>query len=130
MHEKQVPQLTREQAELINAGFLPRRYAAPVRLLRRLLWPFIRPFHFHTLDQIQKFAHLNEEVERLVLLQSNLRAEVAHLNEEVERLVLLQSILRAEVVTLDQIQKFAHLNEEVERLVLLQSNLRAEVVAL
>ena len=45
-------QMRQAQAELINAGFRPARHSGPVRLLRRLVWPFIRPFHFYTLDLV------------------------------------------------------------------------------
>ena len=45
-------QTRQAQAELINAGFRPARHSGPVRLLRRLVWPFIRPFHFYTLDLV------------------------------------------------------------------------------
>ena len=57
------------QAELIDAGFRPARAAGPVRLLRRLVWPFVRPFHFHTLDRVAAadaaIARLEAEVRRL-----------------------------------------------------------------
>ena len=62
-------QARRAQAELIDAGFRPARAAGPVRLLRRLVWPFVRPFHFHTLDRVAAadaaIARLETEVRRL-----------------------------------------------------------------
>ncbi len=69
-HGAEVQAQTRlAQAELIDAGFRPARAAGPVRLLRRLVWPFVRPFHFHTLDRVAAadaaIARLEAEVRRL-----------------------------------------------------------------
>ena len=62
-------QMRQGRAALIDAGFRPARHAGPVRLLRRLVWPFVRPFHFHTLDRLAvtdaAIARLEAEIRRL-----------------------------------------------------------------
>jgi FkbM family methyltransferase len=70
-------QLTAAEAELINAGFQPARHARAVRLVRRVLWPFIRPFHLHTMRQIEQLRAVHaEDAQRLVQAQSRLRSEL------------------------------------------------------
>ena len=65
----------RAQAELVEAGFHPVHQAALVRVLRRLVWPFIRPFHFHTLDRVAAadaaIARLEAEIRRLSVLAAD-----------------------------------------------------------
>ncbi len=67
-------QTRQAQAELIDAGFRPARYAGPVRLLRRLVWPFVRPFHFHTLDRVTRALDRAAATESAILrLEAELR---------------------------------------------------------
>ncbi len=67
--------VTLAQAALIDAGFRPNRHSGLVRLIRRLVWPFVRPFHFHTLEQAQSAAtsalQLQRRVDRLVVEQAD-----------------------------------------------------------
>jgi chromosome segregation ATPase len=134
MPEEQVAELTAAQAELIRSGFRPQRHSGPVRLVRRLLWPFMRPFHFHMLNHVQALAAAQTEVRsrteqishhelpgleaRLgALLETRNTYLLQQLNGElarIEHLISLQAELRAEV---------AALRAEV-------AALRAEVVAL
>ena len=74
------PNVTPAEAELINSGFRPKRLALPVLLVRRVLWPFIRPFHFHTLRGVMETkAELHD-------LETSL-AELHQLHKGVEDLV-------------------------------------------
>lgn len=80
--------VSQARADLVAAGFRPARHGAVVRVVRRVLWPFVRPFHFHTLDRVEILLaklsasaptdnHHAEEMKRLDSRFSELRAEVA-----------------------------------------------------
>jgi FkbM family methyltransferase len=47
-----------EKSALRQSGFQPRRYPGVVSVVRRMLWPFVRPFFFHLL------ARQNEQARR------------------------------------------------------------------
>lgn len=53
--------------ELIAAGSQPTRLGFLVRLVRRLIWPFIRPFHLFHLNK------MNEIILRLDILDNQLK---------------------------------------------------------
>lgn len=104
-------QLNQERCELVSSGFRPARYTRIVKLIRRIIWPFIRPFAFNLLD-------------RIILLQSQ-AAEIskgsARLKEDFARLVSEQLVLRSDVVALkniyanDQISaKLSELNQRID----------------
>lgn len=77
------------RAELVASGFQPARHAGIVKLVRRFIWPFIRPFSFHLQDKIVALqrdmanlkagAHVKEDIARLVIEQVALRSELAAL---------------------------------------------------
>ena len=104
-------QTRQEQAELIDAGFRPARHAGPVRLLRRLVWPFVRPFHFHTLDRVTlaldraaaadaAIARLEAELRRL----SGLTMDAAKLHEAEARVDRLEARADAAEGDIDRLQ--------------------------
>lgn len=99
-------QLNKERGELIAAGFKPARYAGIVRLIRRFIWPFIRPFSFNLLD-------------RIVFLQSqvaDMHKDSAGLKEDIARLVFEQSALRSDVAALKNLYANNQLSERVSEL--------------
>jgi FkbM family methyltransferase len=103
----------RWKTELIAGGFRPQRFGFLVRNVRRLLWPFIRPFHFYMLDvmgrlfdesQRQAEAYLKSGIERVVAGQSTVRTELAAvvhrhttIEGEIGRAVDGQSALRTDL---------------------------------
>lgn len=84
-------ELNQARAELVSAGFQPARHAGVVKLVRRFIWPFIRPFNFHLQDKIVALqgdmanakhdisTKLREDITRLVSEQVALRSDVAAL---------------------------------------------------
>lgn len=81
--------LAKGQAELIGAGFRPRRYGTGVRLVRRLMWPFLRPFAFHLLARIEELEKAQKQLEEDSGLQSELAAlanRLAAAEDALERL--------------------------------------------
>jgi len=81
--------LANGQAELIGAGFRPQRYGAGVRLVRRLIWPFMRPFAFHLLARIEELEKAQKQLEEDAGLRSDLTAlanRLASAEDTLERL--------------------------------------------
>ena len=70
------------RTELYASGFKPARHAFTVKLIRKLLFPFIRPFLFFLSDRIleqeKELVELRAELSRFtetsVLLHSELQA--------------------------------------------------------
>jgi FkbM family methyltransferase len=94
------------QHELINAGFQPERFGFLVKLLRRLLWPFIRPFHLFELEKIVELeldlkSQLKCELERF---DAQARERFAQFEqsvlEKMERIVKEHVVLRTDVEAL------------------------------
>jgi FkbM family methyltransferase len=77
-------QLNQVREELISAGFKPARYAVIVKLIRRFVWPVIRPFAFFLLDKI-------------LLLQQQIDETHKNINEDIARLVSERLVLRSDV---------------------------------
>lgn len=96
-------QLNKERAELISAGFRPVRHAGIVKLIRRFIWPFIRPFLLNLLD-------------RIIFLQSQVAKDSARLKEDIARLVFEQSVLRSDVAALKNIYANNQLSERIYEL--------------
>ena len=98
--------LAAEQSSLRAAGFQPQRHSAGVTLVRRVLWPFIRPFCFHLLASIRavdarltaRLDHRQQEFDarvgashgdleaRLTASHGDLEAQVAALRGELAAL--------------------------------------------
>ena len=118
MPDTGAPRVTPEQVELINAGFQPARYGTPVRLVRRLLWPFIRPFHFHTLARIEALAaaqsdapnRLQASLDALGGVAGELRARI----EGLEAALAALRHLRGEIAAVTN--RFAWVEGMAERL--------------
>ncbi|MGA8759792.1 MAG: hypothetical protein WB611_26435, partial [Stellaceae bacterium] len=92
MHEIDVDRWKRE---LITGGFYPRRYGFFVRQVRRILWPFLRPFHFYTLDMAGRLGEgLKTATE---LLRQELREETDHRRETISCLAGNFAILDSDV---------------------------------
>ncbi len=73
------------RSQLITAGFQPKRFGFAVKLVRRLIWPFIRPFHFFHLDKMDDFKrHIQQTLfNPLIKDVLFLRAEVAALKHKI-----------------------------------------------
>lgn len=89
----------RWKRELITGGFHPRRFGFFVRQLRRILWPFLRPYHFYTLDTVGRLGEgLRAATE---LLRQELREETEQRRETIKRVAgnfaILESDLTAAV---------------------------------
>jgi FkbM family methyltransferase len=87
--------LAAEQSSLREAGFQPQRHAAGVTLVRRFLWPFIRPFCFHLLASIRaletrltaRLDHHQQELDaRAGASHGDLEAQIAALRGELAAL--------------------------------------------
>jgi len=103
------PNVTPAEAELINSGFRPKRLALPVLLVRRVLWPFIRPFHFHTLRGVMETkAELHD-------LETSL-AELHQLHKGVEDLVRAhEDLVRAHKDLVPSHEDLAGAHEDLAR---------------
>jgi FkbM family methyltransferase len=78
------PDVGKLKAELIASGFRPQRFSFLVNKVRRFLWPFIRPYHFFTVDAVsERLARHSDELNRL--------------SDNVRDLVTSQSVLRTDV---------------------------------
>ena len=65
--------VSRCKGDLIAGGFRPQRFEFWVRQVRRVLWPFIRPFHFYTVEIFG--GAINELVKAVVSTRESLQAE-------------------------------------------------------
>lgn len=136
-------EVNRWKTELIANGFRPQRHGFVVRMVRRLLWPFVRPFHFYILEEMGRISgqrHLFDERQRQLLdearrkVETELRAmderaaadrsalsrQTAELADRqnvilaaVERMVGSQSILRTEIATV--VHRHAAIASEIEQ---------------
>jgi FkbM family methyltransferase len=103
------------QAQLRQAGFRPSRHSAAVRLVRRLLWPFMRPFAFHLLD-------LNQSLE--ARLATGAEARLAGLEAQIGSIAALSARLDGQAGEaaghaarfLEQERQLAALTAELETL--------------
>ena len=104
-------QMRQSQADLIDAGFRPARHAGFVRLLRRLVWPFVRPFHFYTLYQVTAavdrtaaadaaIARLEAEMRRL----SSLTVDAATLHAVEARMDRVEARTDSAAENIDRLQ--------------------------
>ena len=50
-------QLAKWKSDIIDVGFAAKRFRALVYVVRRILWPFVRPYHWYTLDRIAEMAN-------------------------------------------------------------------------
>ncbi len=105
--------VNRWKTELIAGGFRPQRFGFPVRMVRKLLWPFVRPFHFYTLEEVgrsfreidrslDEVARTNERTERHVneveaRSTEALQSAEASMRDGLGRLADTQSLLRTEL---------------------------------
>lgn len=85
---------TPAQDALVAAGFRPSRYSGPVRIIRRFLWPFIRPFHFHTLNRTDALAN---ELAAALLRVEALAGEFGAMRDRAAQADVATQALRAEV---------------------------------
>ena len=78
-----------DQGELARAGRSPRRRSGAVRLVRRVLWPFVRPYHLYLLERLRAVATVTSAFGgRIAALDGSIegwRGEVATLKEDVGR---------------------------------------------
>jgi FkbM family methyltransferase len=84
--------LEQEQRELFLAGFHPKRFGLFVKVMRRLIWPFVRPFHFFQMSKITQTAHDLGLIEQKSNVLEQKTGEIAKLIKEH---VLLRSELAA-----------------------------------
>lgn len=103
-------QLHQAHCELVSSGFRPTRYAGLVKLIRRFIWPFIRPFAFNLLDRIillqGQMAEMHNDFARLK----------EGMEENVARAVFEQSVLRSDVAALKNIYVNSQLSEKLSEL--------------
>lgn len=105
-------EVDRWKTDLIAGGFAPKRYGSYVRMVRRLLWPFIRPFHFYTLEVMGEQQELWESGSRALI------SHMAEMEKGFERALLHSSNLKSEFH-----RQFATLISE-------QSRVRSDMAAL
>ena len=114
--------LTTAQAALLDSGFRPAQFGRIVRLVRRILWPFMRPFHFYTLQRAEAAAEEVGDTRRhleMLLHESRTMAQCAleqcaavrddqrsilletqNVIIDMRRLVTMHSVLRSELTAL------------------------------
>lgn len=109
------------KTELIANGFRPQRYGVAVRIVRRLLWPFVRPFHFYALEEM---GRISDQHRLLDDSRCHAEADLRAANERISSNVSALSDRLAEVVDRQDAIMAA-----VERMVSSQSLLRTEVAA-
>jgi FkbM family methyltransferase len=96
MTDAHAARIAASEAELVSAGFQPSRLGRIVYWVRRLLWPFVRPFHLHTLHRL---VDAGDRLDRLEAALAALRAETAR-DADLRPVAAAQAVLRAELTSL------------------------------
>lgn len=94
------PDIAQLKKEVTSAGFRPAPFAFLVWNLRRILWPFIRQYHFFQLEQlIQTESRLDRTAEHVDRLAAEFRTFSRAQSEPGERSIVagLQAELREEI---------------------------------
>lgn len=68
-----------DKNELYRSGFIPQRHGLIVKLIRRIVWPFIRPFFFH---QSEKMTEMLAIMDSMVLQNSRLEQNINALTQQ------------------------------------------------
>ena len=70
-----------ESVQLVNSGFRPQKFGIFVKILRKILWPFIRPFHFYQIELLERFTEQNKQtLEQLKTDISLIKMELNQMN--------------------------------------------------
>ena len=104
------------QKGVTEAGFRPAPFGFLLWNLRRILWPFIRQYHFFQLEQL---------VQMRVEVTSQMRAEIASLTRQQAEVV---SQTRTEIASLTRQQ--SELIEELSKLTIAHAQVGTDVAAL
>lgn len=86
--------LEQKKSDLIDVGFQPSRYGFLVKPIRRIIWPFIRAFHFHHLERddlfeqkFESFEHkFDQKIEQYMISLVRLTNELVLLRSEIAAL--------------------------------------------
>jgi FkbM family methyltransferase len=125
------------QAQLRQAGFRPSRHSAAVRLVRRLLWPFMRPFAFHLLDLNQslearlatgaeaRLAALEAQIGGIAALSARLDGQVGEAAGQAARLSEQERQLAALAAEVETLRHNGRMLEQEQQLAALRAELQA-----
>ena len=95
--------------KLIDSAFRPTRFSFIVRKIRRILWPFIRPFHFYTLEEVaRQIDDIRGRIDDIRGRIGNFESDLSRTRTDVAASVHRQVAIEGEVRrTTDQIASVA-----------------------
>lgn len=129
-------ELTADHAALIDAGFRPRRRARLVRLARRVLWPLVRPFHFHTLNRLlalegtTRSEALAAELAETRRVAAATAQDVADLRRETAAMATAMALAKDVAEDVAALRRVVATTDDLRTLIFDHAALRADVVAL
>ncbi len=108
--------LSKLNNELLAYGLQPQRFPLLVKLVRKILWRFIRPFHFYQIQEISKMSRGQErQIREIKQIAQEQDEKIKNFFESAVSVKYdLNFTLRAEYTPL--INRIAYLEIEIEGL--------------
>lgn len=94
--------------EIITYSLKPNRFKIIVRMIRKLVWPIIRPFHFY---------HIQELDDVRARITESIRQNLLTLEEKIETIEKIGTIEKIEAINI-QLKKLELKIEECEKLLI------------